>query len=250
MTEVLYELRQVSYHYPSEEQTEHDALNRVDLTIYRGEALSVVGPSGCGKSTLLYLLAGLRQPTAGVVFFEGKPLCGLNRKAVLILQDYGLFPWKTVLENVSLGLLLNRKENKLSLREIQQRAENMLNLLGITEQKAKFPTQLSGGQRQRVAIARALIMDPEVLLMDEPFAALDAVTKENLKNLLREICRKRAITLVFVTHNIEEAIKIGERILVFGPNPDRRICVFEQMQPRLYQHIEIALGIGGTEDEA
>lgn len=250
MTDVLYELSQVSYHYPSENQTGHEALNQLDLTIYRGESLTVVGPSGCGKSTLLYLLAGLRQPTSGTISFEGNPLNGLNRKAVLILQDYGLFPWKTVLENVSLGLLLNHKENGLSPQKIQQRAENMLALLGIAEQKTKFPTQLSGGQRQRVAIARALIMNPEVLLMDEPFAALDAVTKENLKNLLREICRKRNITLVFVTHNIEEAIKIGERILVFEPSSDGQTHMFDQTQTRLYQHIEAALGIGGAEDEA
>ena len=166
MVKALYELHNVSYDYPITKGVFTNALDNVNLKIMQGEAVTVVGPSGCGKSTLLYLLSGLNKPTSGEVIFEGEKLTGLNRKAVLILQDYGLFPWKTVAENVGLGLVLNRRENGLSKPEIKARTEEILRLLKIDNEAKKFPTQLSGGQRQRVAIARALIMNPDVLLMN------------------------------------------------------------------------------------
>ena len=249
MVKTLYRLHNVSYDYPIAKGFFTHALDNVNLEIMQGEALTVVGPSGCGKSTLLYLLAGINSPCQGKIFFEGERLEDLNRKAVLILQDYGLFPWKTVAENVSLGLILNKKENGLSKAEIKSKTDEILALLNIAAEAEKFPTQLSGGQRQRVAIARALIMDPDVLLMDEPFSALDAVTKENLKNLIQSICRKRNLTLVFVTHNIDEAVKLGDRIVVFG----REQGVIKEIikgGADAYEKVEKALGIGGDSDEA
>lgn len=249
MNNVLYTLNQVSYNYQLENNIYIKALNNINFSIKKGEAITIVGPSGCGKSTLLYLLSGLYKPTSGEITFEGKTLNTLNRKAVLILQDYGLFPWKTVEDNISIGLILNQKENGLSRKQIKEKTDEILRLLNIKEQAKKFPTQLSGGQRQRVAIGRALVMNPEVLLMDEPFSALDAVTKESLKNLIQNICKKRNLTLVFVTHNIEEAVKLGNRIIVFGKEPGIITSIIENTNPNTYHKVEKALGIGGNADE-
>lgn len=249
MNNVLYTLNQVSYNYQLENNIYIKALNNINLSIKQGEAITVVGPSGCGKSTLLYLLSGLYKPTSGEITFEGKTLNTLNRKAILILQDYGLFPWKTVEDNISIGLILNQKENGLSKKQIKEKTYKILELLKIKEQAKKFPTQLSGGQRQRVAIGRALVMNPEVLLMDEPFSALDAVTKENLKNLIQNICNTRNLTLVFVTHNIEEAVKLGDKIIVFGKEPGIISSIIENHSQNTYQQVEKALGIGGNANE-
>lgn len=249
MNNVLYTLNQVSYNYQLENNIYIKALNNINFSIKKGEAITIVGPSGCGKSTLLYLLSGLYKPTSGEITFEGKTLNTLNRKAVLILQDYGLFPWKTVEDNISIGLILNQKENGLSRKQIKEKTDEILRLLNIKEQAKKFPTQLSGGQRQRVAIGRALVMNPEVLLMDEPFSALDAVTKESLKNLIQNICKKRNLTLVFVTHNIEEAVKLGDKIIVFGKEPGIISSIIENTNPNTYHKVEKALGIGGNADE-
>lgn len=249
MNNVLYTLNQVSYNYQLENNIYIKALNNINFSIKKGEAITIVGPSGCGKSTLLYLLSGLYKPTSGEITFEGKTLNTLNRKAVLILQDYGLFPWKTVEANISIGLTLNQKENGLSKKQIKEKTYKILELLNIKEQAKKFPTQLSGGQRQRVAIGRALVMNPEVLLMDEPFSALDAVTKESLKNLIQNICKKRNLTLVFVTHNIEEAVKLGDKIIVFGKEPGIISSIIENTNPNTYHKVEKALGIGGNADE-
>ena len=249
MSEILYQLNDVDYSYAISKKQFTKALQGVNLAIGKGEALTVVGPSGCGKSTLLALLSGLILPTGGEILFEGERLSGINRRAMLILQDYGLFPWKTVAENVALGLILNRKENNLTKREITAKVENILELLNISNEKDKFPTQLSGGQRQRVAIGRALVMEPEVLLMDEPFAALDAVTKAGLKDLIKDICRSRGLTLVFVTHNIEEAAAMGDRVVVFGREPGIIREIIDGNMDNLQERIKSALGIGGADYE-
>lgn len=249
MSEILYQLNDVYYNYALSRKQFTKALQGVNLTIAKGEAVTVVGPSGCGKSTLLSLLSGLTAPTAGEILFEGKPLNRINRKDMLILQDYGLFPWKTVAENVALGLLLNRKENKLTKQEITEKTNNILEQLNIAGERDKFPTQLSGGQRQRVAIARALVMEPEVLLMDEPLAALDAVTKAGLKDLIKEVCRRRGLTLVFVTHNIEEAATMGDRVVVFGREPGIISEIIDSKGENVVPKIKSALGIGGEDDE-
>lgn len=181
-----------------------------NLKIEQGESLVLIGPSGCGKSTLLYLLSGLLQPTAGEIKVWGEPVKGARQKTAFILQEYGLFPWLNVEQNVSLGLRV-RHMNKGKYREM---TEDMIQKMGLEEVKHNFPSQLSGGQRQRVALARALTLQPDLLLMDEPLSALDALTRERLQTLLLEIWQEQKLTTVLVTHSIDEAVFLGSRILV------------------------------------
>lgn len=180
------------------------------LKIESGESLVLIGPSGCGKSTLLYLLAGLLQPTCGEIRVWGDRLQGTRQKTAFILQEYGLFPWLNVEQNVSLGLRV-RHAAKWMYRSI---VEEMIHKMGLWEVKHHFPSQLSGGQRQRVALARALTLQPDLLLMDEPLSALDALTRERLQKLLLEIWQEQNLTTVLVTHSIDEAVFLGSRILV------------------------------------
>ncbi|EHQ89318.1 ABC transporter ATP-binding protein [Desulfosporosinus youngiae] len=180
------------------------------LKIEQGESLVLIGPSGCGKSTLLYLLAGLLQPTGGQVKIWGEPVKGTRQKSAIILQEYGLFPWLNVEQNVSLGLRVRH----MSRAKCKSAAEEMIQKMRLGEVKYNFPSQLSGGQRQRVALARALTLQPDLLLMDEPLSALDALTRERLQKLLLEIWQERNLTTVLVTHSIEEAVFLGSRILV------------------------------------
>ncbi|MGB6068478.1 MAG: ATP-binding cassette domain-containing protein [Desulfomonilaceae bacterium] len=189
------------------------ALSRTDLTLAEGETLALVGPSGCGKSTLLLLLAGLEPPTAGCVKFRGQPLSRSHREIALVLQDYGLFPWKSVRKNVELGLRIRGEQVD------RGRVNQLLGELDIGEKTDVFPQQLSGGQKQRVALARALILNPSLLLLDEPFAALDTLTRERLQDLVAEVWQKRKFGMVLVTHNIQEAVTLGQRILIMGRSP-------------------------------
>lgn len=196
---------------------EVEALFGVSLAAEKGEAWSIIGPSGCGKTTLLYALAGLLRPTTGTVLIDGEPLAGQRRETSIILQDYGLFPWKTVFENAALGLRIRRYPKA----EIDERAKSILNQLGLLEFADRFPSQLSGGMRQRVALARSLTLDPDLLLMDEPFAALDALTREELQNNLLEVRQADGLTTFLVTHSIEEAVFLGRKILVLTSRPGR-----------------------------
>ncbi|MBI5250930.1 MAG: ATP-binding cassette domain-containing protein [Desulfomonile tiedjei] len=189
------------------------ALSNTDVCLSPGETLAVVGPSGCGKSTLLLMMAGLEAPTTGRVEFKGEHLVRPHRAISLVLQDYGLFPWKTVRDNVELGLRIRRE---LVNRE---RVSDLLTELDIGDKGEVFPQQLSGGQKQRVALARALILDPSLLLLDEPFAALDTLTRERLQDLVAESWRARKFGMALVTHNIQEAVRLGQRILVMGGTP-------------------------------
>ncbi|MFQ5692711.1 MAG: ABC transporter ATP-binding protein, partial [Nitrospinota bacterium] len=176
-------------------------LENVSLRVPAGGGLAVIGPSGCGKTTLLYNLAGLRRPAAGRVRIGGAEVQGPRGKTAVILQDYGLFPWKTVTENAALGLRIRGVPS----RERGRRVGAILEELGIAEVADRYPHQLSGGQRQRVAIARALALDPDLLIMDEPFSSLDALTREAHQNLLLSLWREKGVTLVLVSHSIEEA---------------------------------------------
>lgn len=185
-----------------------------NLTIERGESVVLIGPSGCGKSTLLYLLAGLLRPTSGKVLIEGKEIDKPRQKTGFILQDYGLFPWLTVEDNVKLGLKIRR----LPQEKFKERIDSILSEMGLFEFKRHFPSQLSGGQKQRVALARVLALNPDLLLMDEPLSSLDALTRERLQNLLLNIWQKGNLTTVLVTHDIEEAIFLGSRIIVLADN--------------------------------
>lgn len=189
------------------------ALDGVSFTLPAGESLALIGPSGCGKTSLLYLLAGLLAPTAGRIAIAGEPVARSRPGTALILQDYGLLPWKTVRENAALGLRIRGRR--------PETADQVLKDLGLWDLRHRYPAQLSGGQRQRVGIARALALDPDLLLMDEPFSALDALTREELQDLVLDIWQSRRTTLVLVTHNIEEAVYLGRRILVFSSRPGR-----------------------------
>jgi ABC-type nitrate/sulfonate/bicarbonate transport system ATPase subunit len=204
----------------------------------RGEAWAIIGPSGCGKSTLLYLLAGLRQPSAGRVLIDGQPLTRARPRTGLILQDYGLLPWATVWDNAALGLRIRgfygpdgvHTPSDEKLDDKQARVDGWLKRLGIDHVAQQYPHQISGGQRQRTAIARTLVLRPDLLLMDEPFGALDALTREDLQNLTLELSAEQHLTTVIVTHNIDEAVFMGEKILVLGWTPNQETVVVHNPQ--------------------
>ncbi len=193
------------------------ALDRVSLQIEKGEFICLLGPSGCGKTTLMNAMAGFEPLTQGSIFIDGKPVTAPCEKYVTIFQNYGLLPWKTVAKNVELGLE-SKKVPKVQRREI---AEHYLKLVGLSDFAKRHPAQLSGGQQQRVAIARGLAVDPEILFMDEPFGALDAITRYQLQDDLLCITKRRDKTVIFVTHDIDEAVFLADRIVIMTPNPGR-----------------------------
>ncbi len=190
-----------------------------------GDAWAVLGPSGCGKTTLLYLLAGLRFPTSGRVLIDGQPLIRPRPTTGLILQDYGLLPWATVRQNVELGLRVRNfygPDGTHAPRDYNPhtRVDRWLERLGLAHLAEKYPGQISGGQRQRAAIARTLALEPDLLLMDEPFSSLDAPTREGLQSLTLELKAEQNLTLLIVTHAIEEAAFLGSKILLLGHPPN------------------------------
>jgi len=216
------------------------ALNEVDLTIHQGEFVCLLGPSGCGKSTLLNLIAGLDKPTIGEIWSNGNRVTGPSSDSVVVFQEGALFPWLSVIQNVEFGLKILKVENKLR----RTLALDYLKLVGLDEKfHNSFVHQLSGGMKQRVAIARALAMEPSVLLMDEPFAALDVYTRETLQEELQNIWSESHKTIVFVTHNVQEAVLLGDRVIVFGKNPGRIKSEYEIdiARPRKADHPEVFL---------
>ena len=201
-------------------------------TVSRGETWAILGPSGCGKTTLLYLLAGLKFPATGEVTINGERIQRPRPHSGLILQDYGLLPWSTVRENVELGVNVRNfygPDGKHTPDNFfpKDNIESWIQRLGLSEVADKFPGQLSGGQRQRTAIARTLALEPDLLLMDEPFSSLDAITREDLQNLTLSLCEEQNITLVIVTHAIEEAAMLGKKILLLDAPPNQTASVFE-----------------------
>jgi NitT/TauT family transport system ATP-binding protein len=188
------------------------AMRNVDLQIPSGEFVAIVGASGCGKSTLLRMLAGFEQPTEGQILLENKPINGPGPDRGVVFQDYGLFPWLTVSENVSYG----PKQQRHPAQVVKQRAAEFIDVVGLSRFADKFPHQLSGGMQQRVAIARVLANQPSVLLMDEPFGALDALTRSQLQAELSRIHRQVGTTVVFITHSIEEAVFLADRVIVMA----------------------------------
>jgi NitT/TauT family transport system ATP-binding protein len=195
--------------------SELKAIEDVNLTIRQEEFVCVLGPSGCGKTTLLRMVAGLDQATAGEIMLDGEKITGPNPKVGIVFQEYSLFPWRNVVDNVSFGLEMQGMQRE----ERYARAEEYLELVGLSQFSKSYPSELSGGMRQRVAVARALALDPMVLLMDEPFGALDAQTRNLLQNELLEIWGKTRKTIIFVTHSVDEAVFLADRLIVLTPRP-------------------------------
>jgi ABC-type nitrate/sulfonate/bicarbonate transport system ATPase subunit len=212
--------------------------DRFNWSIERGAAWAVIGGSGNGKTTLLMMLAGLRVPTSGEIVIEDQVIDRPRPRTGLVLQEYGLLPWATIKQNVSLGLKVRNfygPDGRHAPVEhvvgpIEPLVEKWLKRLGIEAMRARFPAQVSGGQRQRAAIARTLVLDPDLLLMDEPFAALDAATREDLQNLTIELQREQDLTLIVVTHNIEDAVFLGRKILVLDQPPHSAPIVIDNPQ--------------------
>jgi NitT/TauT family transport system ATP-binding protein len=197
----------------------YTAVERASLTVENGEFVAIVGPTGCGKSTLLNVAAGLLRPTSGTVRIFGQPLTGLNRDAGYLFQSDALFPWKTAIDNVAIGLDVAGVPHA----EAQRRAQAFLTSVGLGGFGNRYPHMLSGGQRKRVGLAQVLIRDPKILLMDEPFGPLDAQTRQIMGNLLLDLWNADRKAVLFVTHDLEEAIALADRVVIMSAGPSARI---------------------------
>lgn len=191
----------------------------ISLDVFEGEILCIVGASGCGKTTLLRQMAGLQRPTSGQIMFGDTPVAKPSRQRAMVFQDYGraLLPWRTVRANIALSL----EGAGRSRVEIDKTVDELMAKTGLTAAAQRYPAQLSGGMQQRVQIARAIAQDPAIILMDEPFGALDALTRHSLQDELLAIAQDRGMTVVFITHDLEEAIYLGDRVIVLGSHPGR-----------------------------
>lgn len=216
MTATKVQLNEVSKQFVTR-KTEVLAVDRVSLALADNEFVSLVGTSGCGKSTLLSIVAGLQEPTGGEVLVDGSPVQGPGRDRGVVFQTYTLFPWLTALENIEFAL----REEPLSRTERRERAREQLQLVGLEQFAQARPNQLSGGMKQRVAIARALSYRPQILLMDEPFGALDALTRQLMQELLTRVWEQHRLTVLFVTHDVEEAVYVSDRVVVMTNRPGR-----------------------------
>jgi NitT/TauT family transport system ATP-binding protein len=191
----------------------------VSYDINDGDFIAVIGPSGCGKTTMMSMLAGFQQPTTGKVLFDGRPVAGPGPERGVIFQEYGVFPWLTVKQNIAFGLTL--KANHVPAAEREAICDHYLGLMGLSDFANSYPKHLSGGMRQRLAIARAYAVKPQFLLMDEPFGALDAQTRSNMQNLLLKVLETEGKTVMLITHSVEEAIYLASRIVVVTARPAR-----------------------------
>jgi NitT/TauT family transport system ATP-binding protein len=223
------------------------ALDHINLQVHTGEFVCIVGPSGCGKSTLLHLIAGLQQQTSGRILVDGKPVQGPGTDRIMIFQEHGLFPWLTVGQNVEFGM----KMKGVLTAERKEKTRYYLRLVHLAKFENSYIHQLSGGMRQRVAIARALATEPDVLLMDEPFAALDAQTRDLLHDELERIWSETGRTIIFVTHNVREAIRLGDRVVLLTFRPGRVKSEFpvELPRPRHLEDPAVARAAGDILDE-
>jgi len=213
----LIQARDVTLTFKPKNRSPVTALRNFSLEVAKGEFVSIVGPSGCGKSTFLNVLLGLIKPDAGYMQLDGKRITGPGQERAMVFQEFGLLPWRTVLANVELGLEL--KGIAASVR--RNRSMELINMAGLRGFEGHYPHELSGGMKQRVGLARALATDPEVLLMDEPFAALDAQTRDLMQAELLQIWEKHKKTVIFVTHSIEEACYLSDRVIVMTARPGR-----------------------------
>lgn len=215
-------LKNITQEFEREDGSRLTALEDLSLTVHDKEFLCIVGPSGCGKTTILRIVAGLDSATSGDVLLDGQRITGTHPDIGMVFQEYSLFPWRTIRENVAFGLEMQG----MGAEERRRQGRDYLQLVGLDEFADSYPFELSGGMRQRVAIARALATDPEVLLMDEPFGALDAQTRNRMQEELLGIWEESRKTVLFVTHSVDEAVYLGDRIVVLSPRPGRiRECV-------------------------
>ena len=213
----MVEARGLRLAYRDERGRPFVAVGDVSFVLRRGERLVLLGPSGCGKSTLLKAVGGFLEPSAGELRVAGRAVCGPGPDRAFVFQEFDqLFPWQTARRNVVEALRVTRRAGG---RDAERRADRFLALMRMTAHAERYPHMLSGGMKQRVAIARALALEPDVLLMDEPFGALDAITRAHLQRELIDIWRQTRVTLLFVTHSIQEAVLVGDRVLVMGPPP-------------------------------
>lgn len=249
MAEPIIRARQVEKYYAQPSENRIQVIAPTDLEIVEGEIVALLGPSGSGKSTLVRMLAGLSEPSAGQVFWHGRPISEVAPNVGIVFQSFALFPWQTVLENVEAPL----KARGVPAEERRDRSIKILDTVGLDGFEVAYPKELSGGMRQRVGFARALVVQPEVLFMDEPFSALDVLTAENLRSELLELWHKKTIptkSIFMVTHNIEEAVLLADRIIVLGRNPghvrtdfavalshprDRKSTAFTQLVDYIYK---------------
>lgn len=213
-TETLVELRDISMLY-SGGKNPVDALSNINLTITKGEFVCALGPSGCGKSTLLHIIAGLLSPTSGTALMRGEPITGVDRNRAVMFQTPTLYPWLNTFDNVAFG----PKMRGLPHGEVKALTEKYLGLVDLTEFAASKPYELSGGMKQRAALARVLVNQPEMILMDEPFGALDALTRSNMQALIRRIWKKTGSTVFFITHDVDEALSLATKIVVMSSRP-------------------------------
>ncbi len=240
-------LNEVCLSYRTQSGEQLLALDHINLDVRSGEFLCVVGPSGCGKSTLLHLIAGLQSQTSGDILIDGHPVQGPGTDRILIFQDHGLFPWLTVSQNVEFGM----KMKGVPKAERREKTQHYLRLVHLAKFEKSYIHQLSGGMRQRVAIARALATEPDVLLMDEPFAALDAQTRDLLHDELERIWSDTGRTVIFVTHNVREAVRLGDRVVLLTFRPGRVKTEFpvDLPRPRSLEDPAVALAARDVLDE-
>ncbi len=230
-------IQQLSKAYPTQNNDDLTVLDDINLDIQPGEFISIVGSSGCGKSTLLRLLVGLENSYQGQIRVDGKKIFGTSLQRGIVFQDHRLFPWLSVRENVRIAL----HQSKLTRAEEDKLIDEHLQLVNLTSFANAYPSQLSGGMNQRVAIARSLVNRPEILFLDEPFGALDALTRQNLQDELQRIWQAEKITMVIVTHDVEEAVFLGDRVVVMQPHPGRikRIVDVPVPHPRKREDVRL-----------
>ena len=228
--EVKVVIKHVAKQFPSEDPSVGLALHDVNFSVHTNEFVTIVGRSGCGKSTMLNIIAGLLSPTEGEILINGKPINGPGLDRGMVFQYSGLFPWLTAIENIEFGPR-NIGTPKTKRRDLAQKLIELVRLKGFEK---KYPRELSGGMQQRVAIARAMAMDPEIMLMDEPFGSLDQLTREDMQRELLRIWEINKKTVIFVTHGIIEAIYLSDRVIVFNPSPGyvRKEFIIELPRPR------------------
>jgi NitT/TauT family transport system ATP-binding protein len=225
----LIEARNLSVEYDrTREKTRLVALKDFSLEVYPGEFITIVGPSGCGKSTFLNVLGGLHKPSVGEVLIEGKPVTGPGPDRAMVFQDYGLMPWRTVEKNVEFGLEMRGQLNERTREQVR----HYISMVGLDGFEQSYPRELSGGMRQRVGLARALAIEPRILMMDEPFAAVDLITRELMQEELARIIAATKQTVIFITHSVDEAIHLGDRLVVISGRPGRVKAIHTVNLPR------------------